>query len=193
MPGSRTSRGSRSSSPPTPADAKGLLKTAIRDDNPVVFIEDKMDYAVKGEVPDGEWTIPLGVADVKRAGEDVTIVATSSMVRVALAAAEQLEADGISAEVVDPRTLVPLDRDTLVASAQKTGRAIVVDEGHTSYGASAELAAVIADGAFWSLDAPVKRLAAMDVPVPFSPPLEDETVPTPDLVARTARELCGKS
>ncbi len=178
--------------PSTPADAKGLLKTAIRDDNPVVFIEDKMDYAVKGEVPDGDWEIPLGVADVKRAGEDITIVATSSMVRVALAAAEQLEADGISAEVVDPRTLVPLDRDALIKSAQKTGRVIVVDEGHRSYGASAELAATIADGAFWSLDAPVKRLAAMDVPIPFSPPLEDVTVPTPDLVAQAARDLCNK-
>jgi acetoin:2,6-dichlorophenolindophenol oxidoreductase subunit beta len=175
--------------PSTPADAKGLLKTAIRDDNPVVFIEDKMDYVVKGEVPEGEYTIPFGVADVKRAGEDVTIVATSSMLRVALAAAEQLEADGISTEVVDPRTLVPLDRDTLIRSAQKTGRAIVVDEGHRSYGASAELAAVIAEGAFWSLDAPVRRLAALDVPVPFSPPLEDATVPTADLVAQTAREL----
>jgi acetoin:2,6-dichlorophenolindophenol oxidoreductase subunit beta len=175
--------------PSTPADAKGLLKTAIRDDNPVVFVEDKMDYAVKGEVPDGEYTIPFGVADVKREGEDVTIVATSSMVRVALAAAEQLDADGISAEVIDPRTLVPLDRNGLVASAQKTGRAIVVDEGHRGYGASAELAAVIAEGAFWSLDAPVRRLAALDVPIPFSPPLEDVTVPTPDLVAQTVREL----
>src|SRR5213080_1254792 len=106
--------------PSTPADAKGLLKTAIRDDNPVVFIEDKMDYAVKGEVPDGEYTIPFGVADVKRPGEDVTVVATSSMVRVALAAAEQLEAEGISAEVVDPRTLSPLDERTLVRSAEKT-------------------------------------------------------------------------
>jgi acetoin:2,6-dichlorophenolindophenol oxidoreductase subunit beta len=178
--------------PSTPADAKGLLKTAIRDDNPVVFIEDKMDYAVKGEVPDGEYTIPFGVADVKRAGEDVTIVATSSMIRVALAAAEQLESDGISAEVIDPRTLVPLDVETLVRSAEKTGRAIVVDEGHQRYGVSAELAAVIADRAFYSLDAPVKRLAALDVPIPFSPPLEDVTVPTPDLVAQTARELCGK-
>jgi pyruvate dehydrogenase E1 component beta subunit len=177
--------------PSEPADAKGLLKSAIRDDNPVVVIEDKMDYAVKGDVPDGDWQIPLGVADVKRAGEDVTIVATSSMVRVALSAADELEADGISAEVVDPRTLAPLDRDTLVRSAQKTGRAIVVDEGHTSYGASAELAAVIADGAFWNLDAPVRRVAAMDVPIPFSPTLEDVTVPTADRVARTARELCG--
>jgi acetoin:2,6-dichlorophenolindophenol oxidoreductase subunit beta len=178
--------------PSSPGDAKGLLKTAIRDDNPVVFIEDKMDYAVKGEVPDGEYTIPFGVADVKRIGEDVTIVATSSMVRVALAAAEQLEAEGISAEVIDPRTLVPLDEDALVRSAEKTGRAIVVDEGHRSYGVSAELAAVIADRAFYSLDAPVRRLGAMDVPIPFSPPLEDETVPTPDTVAAAARELCGR-
>jgi acetoin:2,6-dichlorophenolindophenol oxidoreductase subunit beta len=178
--------------PSEPADAKGLLKTAIRDDNPVVFIEDKMDYTIKGEVPEGEYTIPFGVADVKREGEDVTIVATSSMVRVALAAAEELEADGISAEVIDPRTLVPLDEDALVRSAAKTGRAIVVDEGHRRYGVSAELASVIADRAFYSLDAPVRRLAALDVPIPFSPPLEDVTVPTPELVAQTARELCGK-
>jgi pyruvate/2-oxoglutarate/acetoin dehydrogenase E1 component len=176
--------------PATPADAKGLLKTAIRDDNPVVVIEDKMDYTVKGEVPDDpDFTLPFGVADVKRAGDDVTIVATSSMIRVALAAAEQLEADGISAEVIDPRTLVPLDRDALVRSAEKTGRAIVVDEGHRGYGATAELASTIAEGAFYSLDAPVRRLGAMDVPVPFSPPLEDVTVPTPDLVAHAAREL----
>jgi pyruvate dehydrogenase E1 component beta subunit len=177
--------------PSEPADAKGLLKTAIRDDNPVVFIEDKMDYTVKGEVPDGEYTIPFGVADVKREGEDITIVATSSMVRVALAAAAELESDGISAEVIDPRTLVPLDRDALVRSAEKTGRVIVVDEGHQSYGVSAELAAVIAAGAFYSLDAPVTRLGALDVPIPFSPPLEDVTVPTPELVAQTARRLCG--
>ena len=179
--------------PATPADAKGLLKSAIRDDNPVVVIEDKMDYTVKGEVPDDDdFLIPLGVAEVKREGEDVTIVATSSMVRVAFAAAEQLEADGISAEIVDPRTLSPLDEDTIVRSAEKTGRAIIVDEGHNRYGVTAELASVIADRAFWSLDAPVKRLGALDVPVPFSPPLEDVTVPTPDLVARTARELVRK-
>jgi pyruvate dehydrogenase E1 component beta subunit len=178
--------------PSTPADAKGLLKTAIRDDNPVVFIEDKMDYSVKGEVPGGEYTIPFGVADIKRPGEDVTIVATSSMVRVALTAADMLAADGISAEVIDPRTLVPLDEEALVRSAQKTGRAIVVDEGHRRYGAGAELAAVIAEGAFYNLDAPVRRLGALDVPIPFSPPLEDETVPTPDTVAAAARELCGR-
>ena len=178
--------------PVTPFDAKGLLKTAIRDDNPVVVIEDKMDYGIKGEVPAKEYTIPFGVADIKRPGEDVTIVATSSMVRVALSAAEQLEADGIYAEVVDPRTLSPLDEETLVSSAARTGRAIVVDEGHRRFGATAELAAVIAEGAFWDLDAPVRRLGALDVPVPFSPALEDVTVPTPELVARTAREVCGK-
>jgi acetoin:2,6-dichlorophenolindophenol oxidoreductase subunit beta len=179
--------------PSTPSDAKGLLKSAIRDDNPVVVIEDKMDYGVTGEVPDGDHTIPLGEADVKRAGEDVTIVATSSMVRVALAAADELERDGISAEVIDPRTLVPLDVDALVRSAEKTGRAIVVDEGHRRYGVTAELAAVIAERAFYSLDAPVRRLGALDVPVPFAPTLEDVTVPTPELVADAARELCGRT
>jgi pyruvate/2-oxoglutarate/acetoin dehydrogenase E1 component len=179
--------------PATPADAKGLMKSAIRDDNPVVVIEDKMDYTVKGDVPDDEdFTIPLGVAEVKRVGEDVTIVATSSMVRVAFAAAELLEKDGISVEIVDPRTISPLDEDTIVRSAEKTGRAIVVDEGHRRYGVTAEIASVIADRAFYSLDAPVKRLGALDVPVPFSPTLEDVTVPTPDLVAQAARELCGK-
>jgi acetoin:2,6-dichlorophenolindophenol oxidoreductase subunit beta len=175
--------------PSTPYDAKGLLKTAIRDDNPVVFFEDKMMFATKGPVPEDEFTIPFGVADVKREGEDVTIIATSSMVYVALEAAQLLEAHGVSAEVIDPRTLVPLDRDTLVASARKTGRAIVVDEGHRSYGASAELAALISELAFYDLDAPVLRLAAMDVPVPFSPVLEDETVPTPERVAEAARKL----
>jgi pyruvate/2-oxoglutarate/acetoin dehydrogenase E1 component len=175
--------------PATPYDAKGLLKSAIRDDNPVVVFEDKMMFATKGPVPEGEYTIPLGVADVKRAGEDVTIVATSSMVYVALEAADLLGEEGVSAEVVDPRTLVPLDRETLVASARKTGRVLVVDEGHRSYGASAELAALIAEEAFYHLDAPVTRVAAMDVPVPFSPVLEDQTVPTPERVAEVARSL----
>jgi pyruvate dehydrogenase E1 component beta subunit len=179
--------------PATPADAKGLLKAAIRDDNPVVVFEDKMNYATKGLVPDGEdFVIPLGVAEVKRAGEDVTIVATSSMVYVALDAAELLAGERISAEVVDPRTLTPLDTATLVGSARKTGRAVVVDEGHQSFGASAELAAVIADGAFWELDAPVKRAGAMDVPIPFSPVLEDQTVPTAESVFELAKSLVGK-
>jgi pyruvate dehydrogenase E1 component beta subunit len=179
--------------PATPYDAKGLLKTAIRDDNPVVFFEDKMMFATKGPVPGDEYLLPFGVADVKREGEDVTIVATSSMVYVALEAADRLASEGVSAEVIDPRTLVPLDRDALVASARKTGRAIVVDEGHRSYGASAELAAVIAEGAFYHLDAAVLRLGAMDVPVPFSPVLEDQTVPTADRVFDAALSLLGKA
>ncbi len=179
--------------PSTPADAKGLLKTAIRDDNPVVFFEDKMMYRLKGAVPADDYTIPFGVADVKRVGTDVTIVATSSMVQTALAAARRLEALGISAEVVDPRTTWPLDRETILASVRKTGRAIVVDEGHRRYGVTAEIAALIAEGAFYHLDAPVARLGAMDVPVPFSPPLEDATVPTEETIADVARTLCGRS
>jgi pyruvate dehydrogenase E1 component beta subunit len=178
--------------PSTPADAKGLLKAAIRDDSPVVFFEDKMGYALKGEVPEGDYVLPLGKADVKREGEDITIVATSSMVLVALEAAEQLAAEGISAEVIDPRTTVPLDVEALIRSAKKTSRAIVVDEGYQRYGVTAEIAAVIADGAFYYLDAPVKRMGAMDVPVPFSPVLEDLTVPTAATVAAEARRLCGK-
>ena len=179
--------------PSTPADAKGLLKSAIRDDNPVVFFEDKMMYQLKGPVPDGEYTIPFGVADVKRVGTDVTIVATSSMVHVALEAAARLDASEISAEVVDPRTLRPLDTETLVASARKTGRVIVVDEGYQQYGVTAEIAAVIAEAAFDALDAPVQRVGAMNVPVPFSPVLEDQTVPTAEGVATIARRLCGRA
>nr|BBH92398.1 transketolase [Thermogemmatispora argillosa] len=178
--------------PSTPYDAKGLLKTAIRDDNPVLFFEDKMMYQLKGPVPEGEYTIPFGVADIKREGSDLTIVATSSMVQVALAAAAELEQLGISAEVVDPRTTSPLDKQTLIESAKKTSRVIVVDEGYQSYGVTAEIAAVIAEGAFYYLDAPVKRLGALDVPVPFSPVLEDLTVPTPAAVIELAKALCGR-
>ena len=178
--------------PSTPYDAKGLLKSAIRDDNPVIFFEDKMMYRLKGQVPEEDYVIPFGVADVKREGKDITIVATSSMVQVALGAADLLESSGISAEVIDPRTLWPLDKQTLIESAKKTGRAIVVDEGYERYGATAELASVIADGAFYYLDAPVRRLGAMNVPIPFSPALEDLTVPTEQSVAKAARELCRK-
>jgi pyruvate dehydrogenase E1 component beta subunit len=178
--------------PSTPYDAKGLLKTAIRDDSPVVFFEDKMMYQLKGRVPEAEYTIPFGVADIKRSGDDITIVATSSMVHVALAAAAMLAEAGISAEVIDPRTTFPLDKPALIESAKKTSRAIVVDEGYERYGVTAELAAVIADGAFYYLDAPVKRMGAMDVPVPFSPVLEDQTVPTAERVAALARSLCGR-
>ena len=179
--------------PSTPYDAKGLLKSAIRDDNPVVFFEDKMMYKLKGSVPIADYTIPLGVADIKRVGEDITFVATSSMVQVALGAATMLEEIGVSAEVVDPRTLWPLDEKTLIESARKTSRVIVLDEGYERYGVTAELASVIATGAFYDLDAPVKRMGAMHVPIPFSPPLEDVTVPTEQTVFEAARALCGKS
>jgi pyruvate/2-oxoglutarate/acetoin dehydrogenase E1 component len=178
--------------PSTPYDAKGLLKSAIRDDNPVVFYEDKMMYRLKGPVPAEDYTIPLGVADIKREGSDITIVATSSMVQVALGAAKLLEEFDISAEVVDPRTLWPLDEQTLIESAKKTSRVIVVDEGYERYGVTAELASVIAAGAFFDLEAPVKRMGAMHVPIPFSPPLEDATVPTEQSVFEAARAMCGK-
>lgn len=178
--------------PSTPYDAKGLLKTAIRDDNPVVFFEDKMMYQLKGLVPETDYTIPFGVADIKRPGTDITLVATSSMVQVCLAAAQVLEQAGISAEVIDPRTTFPLDKQTLIDSAKKTSRAIVIDEGYERYGVTAEIASIIADGAFYYLDAPVKRMGAMDVPVPFSPVLEDLTVPTPETVAEMAKTLCGR-
>jgi pyruvate dehydrogenase E1 component beta subunit len=178
--------------PSTPYDAKGLLKSAIRDDNPVVFFEDKMMYRQKGPVPTEDYTIPLGLADIKRPGKDITLVATSSMVQVALGAATLLEKDGISAEVIDPRTTWPLDEKTLVESVKKTSKAIVIDEGYGRYGVTGELASVIAEGAFFSLEAPVKRMGAMHVPIPFSPPLEDVTVPTEQKVYEEARALCGK-
>lgn len=179
--------------PSTPYDAKGLLKTAIRDDNPVVFFEDKLMFKLTGPVPAEEYTIPFGVADIKRQGKDITIVATSSMVQVALGAAKMLDEIGISAEVIDPRTTFPLDKQTIIESVKKTSRAIVVDEGYERYGVTAEIASVIADGAFYHLDAPVKRMGAMDVPVPFSPVLEDLTVPTEKSVFEMAKALCNKT
>lgn len=179
--------------PSTPYDAKGLLKTAIRDDNPVVFIEDKLMYKMKGPVPVEEYLIPFGVADIKLVGEDITLVATSSMVQVALGAADKLKEIGIRAEVIDPRTTTPIDKQTLIDSAKKTSRAIVIDEGYEQYGVTAEIASVIADGAFYYLDAPVKRMGAMNVPIPFSPALEDLTVPTEETVFQMAKSLCQRS
>ncbi len=178
--------------PATPYDAKGLLKSAIRDDNPVIFLEDKMSYSLKGPVPGEDYTIPLGVADVKRTGRDVTLVATSSMVQVALSAAEVLAGEGVSAEVVDPRTLKPLDKEAILESVKKTGRAIVIDEGYLSYGVTAEIAAIIADEAFDYLDAPVKRIGGADVPVPMAPALEAATIPNRRQVVETARGLFGR-
>jgi pyruvate/2-oxoglutarate/acetoin dehydrogenase E1 component len=177
----------------TPYDAKGLMKSAIRDDNPVVFFEDKISYSkVKGHVPTEDYTIPLGVADVKREGRDITIIGTSSMVQTALGAAAMLEEVGVSVEVVDPRTTWPLDERTLIESVKKTSRCIVMDEGYGRYGVAAELAAVVAQGAFYSLDAPVTRLCALHVPIPFSPALEDVTVPTERQVVDLAMKLCGR-
>ncbi len=178
--------------PSGPYEAKGLMKTAIRDDSPVVIFEDKMMYRVKGPVPADDYTIPFGVAEIKREGTDVTIVATSSMVPVSLGAAKMLEEIGISAEVIDPRTTWPLDKQALIDSAKKTSRCIVVDEGYERYGVTAEIASIIAEGAFYHLDAPVKRIGAMDVPVPFSPVLEDLTVPSEKSVFEAAKALCGK-
>jgi pyruvate dehydrogenase E1 component beta subunit len=179
--------------PSTPYDAKGLFKAAIRDDNPVVVFEDKMNYTkVKGPVPDEDYVIPLGVADVKREGRDITFVATSSMVQVALGAADMLAEVGVSAEVVDPRTLWPLDERTLVESVKKTSRCIVIDEGYHRYGVTGELASLIQEGAFYDLDGPVRRLGAMHVPIPFSPALEDVTVPTERDVADLARRMCNR-
>jgi pyruvate/2-oxoglutarate/acetoin dehydrogenase E1 component len=177
--------------PSSAYEAKGLMKTAIRENNPVVIFEDKLMYNDKAPVPEEEYLIPFGVANVKREGRDITLIATSSMVQVCEKAAETLAAEGISAEVIDPRTIVPLDTKTLIASAKKTSRVIVVDEGHQSFGVTSEIASRINEAAFYHLDAPVMRLGAMDVPVPFSPALEDLTVPTPEKVVEMARRLCA--
>jgi acetoin:2,6-dichlorophenolindophenol oxidoreductase subunit beta len=179
--------------PSTPYDAKGLFKAAVRDDNPVVFFEHKISYRkVKGHVPDEDYVIPLGVADVKREGGDITLVALSSMVQVALGAANMLEEIGVSAEVVDPRTTWPLDEKTLVESVKKTSRCIVIDEGYGRYGITGELASVIQEQAFYDLDGPVRRMGAMHVPIPFSPPLEDVTVPSEKQVFELARTMCNR-
>jgi len=177
--------------PSTPYDAKGLLKTAIRDDNPVIFFEDKLMYQKKGRVPPASdpYTIPFGRADVKREGSDVTVVATSSMVYVALEAAETLAEEQISVEVIDPRTLTPLDQEGMVSSVTKTSRCLVIDEGYERFGVTAEIAAVISHRAFYALEAPVERIGAMNVPIPFSPILEDQTIPNVDRVVRAVRRL----
>jgi pyruvate dehydrogenase E1 component beta subunit len=164
--------------PSTPYDAKGLLIEAIRDDNPVVFLEHKMLYAVEGEVPEEAYTIPFGEADIKRQGNDVTVVATAAMVHTAMAAAEKLAADGVSMEVVDPRTLYPLDMETIIASVKKTHRLVVFHEEVKFAGSGAEIAATAAEDAFDYLDAPIVRVGAPFAPVPFSPPLEQAYIPS---------------
>lgn len=176
--------------PATPADAKGLLKSAIRDNNPVVFIEGEMLYNTKGEVPDGEHVVPIGVADVKREGTDVTLVAHSKMVGLALKAAEELAKDGVSAEVVDPRTIRPLDVATIVASVRKTNRCVVVEEGWPVAGIGAQVVDDIQREAFDWLDAPVLRVTAADVPLPYNKHLEKLAKPdVPRIVAAVNRVL----
>ncbi len=178
--------------PSSAYEAKGLLKSAIRDDNPVVIFEDKLMYQDKAPVPEEEFLIPLGKAKVLREGTDITLVGTSSMVQVCQKAADLLDVeDGVSTEVIDPRTIVPLDESTILESARKTSRVIVVDEGHQSFGVTSEIASRINEQAFYHLDGPVLRMGAMDVPVPFSPALEDLTVPTPESVVLNARRLLG--
>jgi pyruvate dehydrogenase E1 component beta subunit len=177
--------------PSTPADAKGLLKAAIRDDNPVIVFEDRFSYTMAG-APPAEEIVPLGRAAIAREGRDATVIATGGMVRVALKAAELLERENISVEVIDPRTLVPLDVETLVASVRKTSRAVVVDLGHRSYGVTGEIAATVGELAFDWLDAPVMRLGAADVPIPVSRTLEPLSVPDAPRIAAAVRALVNR-
>ena len=175
--------------PSTPRDAKGLIKCAIREPNPVLFIENVRLYATRGEVPDEEYVIPFGVADVKREGTDVTVVALSSMVPEALQAAETLAGDGISVEVIDPRTLAPLDVDTIVQSVEKTGRLVVAHKAPRTGGAGAEIAQSIAERAFHALDAPIVRVAGLDTPIPASQSLEALVFPGPKDIVAACRGL----
>jgi 2-oxoisovalerate dehydrogenase E1 component beta subunit len=179
--------------PSNPADAKGLLKSAVRDPNPVVFFEPKKGYRlIKGDVPDGEHTVPIGPARVSRAGRDLSVFAYGMMHYYCLQAAETLAGEGVDAEIVDLRTLYPVDKAAILASVRKTGKALVVYEDNITMGYGAEVAAIIADEAFTSLDAPVKRLAAPDVPaVPFSRPLQDWFMPNTEKIAAAMRELAA--
>jgi pyruvate/2-oxoglutarate/acetoin dehydrogenase E1 component len=171
--------------PATPADAKGLLKTAIRDDDPVIFLEHRLLYATKGEVPAGEYTVPLGKAAVSREGSDVTVVATAMMVHKALEAAGQLEKEGIEVEVLDLRSLLPLDEEAIIQSVSKTGKLLIVHEACRTGGMAGEIAAIVAKEAFGYLDAPIERITAPDTPVPFSAPMEKFFIPQiPEIVER---------
>ena len=175
--------------PSTPHDAKGLLKTAIRCNNPVFFCEHKLLYPIEGEVPEDEYTVPFGMADIKIEGTDVTIVATLYMVHKALNAAGELEREGINAEVVDPRTLTPLDKQAIIKSVKKTGRIVIVSEDCRTAGVSAEIAALVAEEALDYLDAPIKRVAEPDTPIPFSPPLEQYVIPDEKAVIKAVKEV----
>jgi len=175
--------------PSTPYDAKGLLKSAVRDDDPVIFFEGETLYGSKGEVPDDEYTIPLGVSDIKRPGTDVTVIAWSKMITVALKAAETLAGDGISCEILDPRTLRPLDIDPILESVRKTSRCVVLEEGWPYGGLGAQIAYEIQQGAFGDLDAPVTRVTGLDVPMPYAKNLEHLVMPSPARLVAAVREV----
>ena len=176
--------------PSTPADAKGLLKSAIRDDDPVIFLEQERMYGVKGEVPDGEdFIIPLGVADIKREGRDATVVARSLTVPLALKAAEELEKQGVSVEVIDPRTIRPLDIETILNSVKKTNRLVIAEESHQFCGVGAEISAQVMEHAFDYLDAPVRRLSGADVPMPYAKNLEKLALPDVESIIAAVREV----
>lgn len=175
--------------PSTPADAKGLMIAAIRDDNPVVYIEHKQLLGLAGEVPEGEYVVPLGKADIKREGADVTIVAWSWMLQKSLAAAEQLAKEGINAEVLDPRTLVPLDKEAILKSVAKTGRLVIVHEEVKTSGYGGEIAAIVTEEGFDYLDAPIKRVTAPDTPIPFSPVLEQAYIPNEEKIIQAVKQL----
>ncbi|WP_243292629.1 alpha-ketoacid dehydrogenase subunit beta [Bacillus sp. FJAT-47783] len=177
--------------PSTPYDAKGLLLSAIEDNDPVIFFEDKTLYNMEGDVPVGYYTIPLGKADVKRTGTDLTVVAIGKQVHTALTAADQLAAKGIEIEVIDPRSLSPLDEDTILSSVEKTNRLIIIDEANPRCSIATDIAALVADKGFDTLDAPIKKITAPHTPVPFSPPLEDLYLPTPEKVVKVVSELLG--
>ncbi len=177
--------------PSTPYDVKGLLKTSIRSDDPIIFVENKLLYVTKGEVPDEEYLIPLGVADVKREGSDITVIATSRMVLFALKAAEKLNDEGIEVEVIDPRTLHPLDLDTILASVRKTGHTVIVHEAPERCGIGAEIATQIQEHAFDYLDAPILRVANPNVPIPFSQSLEAAAIPDDDRIIAAVKRSLG--
>ena len=178
--------------PSTPADAKGLLKTALRSDDPVLFLEHKNLLALKGPVPEGEYFVPFGKASIRRAGTDLTLVGIGFTVKQALDAAEQLAAEGVSAEVIDPRTLAPLDMGTILASVHKTGRLLVVDEDFAPCGVGAEIATQVMEAAFDDLDAPVRRVNGLFAPAPYSPPLYEPLVPSVQGIVQAARELLAE-
>jgi pyruvate dehydrogenase E1 component beta subunit len=175
--------------PSTPYDAKGLLKTAIRGNNPVLFFEHKRLYRTEGEVPDGEYTIPFGKADIKRSGNDATIVAIQLMVSRSLEAADQLEKKGVSTEVIDPRTLAPMDKETIINSVKKTGRLIIAEEGCRTGGVGAEIAAMVSEEALQYLESPIKRVAVPDVPIPFGPVLENFVIPNTEAIVNAVASI----